>query len=275
MKTILLATDFSVTATNAANYAADMAEAIKAKLVLLHVYQFPMVATDIPVVTDVEAEMLQKETALLHLKKDLLKRTAGSVDIDTITIQGSFFTTLKEQCEKSHPYSVVMGSQGTTAAERLLLGGHTVYAMKHLHWPLVTVPKQASFNGIKKIGLACDLQHVPDTVPADELVILRKDFNAELHVLNTGDKQDFDPQAVFESGELQRMLGGVIPHFHFLAGKDIDREIMDFADQKNIDLLVVFPRRHGILHNILHRSHTKIFVLHSYVPVMAMHAATT
>jgi hypothetical protein len=38
MKTIILATDFSPAALNAANYAADLASSIKGDLLLLHSY---------------------------------------------------------------------------------------------------------------------------------------------------------------------------------------------------------------------------------------------
>ena len=41
MKTIILATDFSSAASNAANYAADMAVALKADLLLLNIPYFP------------------------------------------------------------------------------------------------------------------------------------------------------------------------------------------------------------------------------------------
>ena len=50
MKTILVATDFSPAAFNAVNYAADMAIAIKADLLLLHVYQIPVGYSEIPIV---------------------------------------------------------------------------------------------------------------------------------------------------------------------------------------------------------------------------------
>ena len=50
MKTILVATDFSAAALNAANYAADMASTINADILLLHVYHIPVSYSEIPVV---------------------------------------------------------------------------------------------------------------------------------------------------------------------------------------------------------------------------------
>jgi hypothetical protein len=48
MKTILAITDFSPAATNATDYAADMAMAMNASLTLLHVYQLPVTYGDTP-----------------------------------------------------------------------------------------------------------------------------------------------------------------------------------------------------------------------------------
>ena len=164
-----------------------------------------------------------------------------------------------------------MGSQGTTAAERLLFGSHTVYAMKNLMWPLITVPREAKFSSVNKIGLACDFNKVVDTTPIDEIKMLVNDFNAELYVLNTGKQEVFDSEIVFESGLLEEMLAPVKPHYNFITSADTDESIMDFVEKNQIDLLVVLPKRHGLMDKLIHKSHTKQLVLQSHVPVMALH----
>jgi hypothetical protein len=98
-----------------------------------------------------------------------------------------------------------------------------------------------------------------------------KDFNAELHILNTGKQDVFDADIVFESGQMQERTMALKPTFHFLNNEDPDEGIMDFADKNQIDLLVVLPKHHGFIGNLFHKSHTKQLVLHSHVPVMAIH----
>jgi hypothetical protein len=164
-----------------------------------------------------------------------------------------------------------MGSQGTTAAEHLFFGSNTVHAMKHLAWPLITVPDGLIFSSIKKIGIACDFEKVADTIPVDEIKMLVHDFNAELHILNTGSKKEFKPGLVSESRSLQEMLGVLRPNFHFITNENTDLGIIDFAEKNHIDLLIVFPKRHSLLDRMMHKSHTKQLVLHCYVPVMALH----
>lgn len=271
MKTIIVATDFSPAANNAAHYAAEMAAAINAKLLLLHVYQVPVVYLELPVVLT-EVEMIAAaDEKIIQLKNELDISTGHVLNFETEIRTGVFFQELKDVCEKLQPYTVIMGCQGTTAAERIFFGSHAVYAMKHLDWPLITVPAGVRFNAIKKIGLACDFAKVVDTIPVHEIEILVNDFNAALHVLNTGKQTVFNPDIVFQSGLLQQMLVTLNPTYHFTTNPDTDEGIMDFAERNHLDLLLVLPKRHGFTEKLLHKSHTKQLVLHSHVPVMALH----
>jgi nucleotide-binding universal stress UspA family protein len=271
MKTILVATDFSPASLNATNYAADMALAINADLLLLHVYQIPVVYYEVPASVTEYDILKDAEKNMMQLKYKLKQRAGGHLNIKSEISMGIFSRVLKTICERTKPYTVVMGSQGTTAATRLFFGSHTIYAMKHLKWPLIAVPPKAKFSSVKKIGLACDFDKVVDTTPIDEIKILVNDFNAALHVVNTSRRNSINPEIVFESGLLQEMLVSLKPDYHFITNENIDEGIMDFAEKNNIDLLVVLPKRHGLLDTFIHRSHTKQMVLHSHVPVMALH----
>lgn len=271
MKTIMVATDFSLAALNAANYAVDMALAINAEILLLHIYKIPVVYLEVPLALTEEDMRQDAEKEILKLKMELIRKTGGKLNIETEVRIGVFFPEMKTVCEGINPYTVVMGSQGTTAAEHLFFGSNVVHAMKHLMWPLITVPLGAIFSSVKKIGLACDFDKVVDTTPVDEIKMLVNDFNAELHVLNTGKKEIFNPEIVFESGVLEEMLAPIKPNYHFISNQNTDEGIVDFAEKNHIDLLVVLPKRHGLLNKIIHKSHTKQLVLHSHVPIMALH----
>ena len=271
MKTLLVATDFSPAALNAANYAADMALAINADMQLLNIYELLVGYSEIPAGVSQEDMQRSAEKEINELKVQLTRKTNAKLNIATEVRRGDFFQEMNTVCELVKPYSVVMGSQGTTATERLFFGSHTIYTMKHLMWPLITVPPDVNFSSIKKIGLACDFDKVVETIPVDEIKMLVNDFNAELHVLNTGKKDVFKPELVFESGLLQEMLGALKPNYHFITSGNTDEGIMNFAEKNHIDLLVVLPKRHGLLKRMISQSHTRQMVLHSHIPIMALH----
>jgi len=271
MKILIVATDFSEAASNAVNYAADLALAIDADLLLLNVYNLAIDYGGVTAGLDVENIQKDTEDALDKLKDFLRKRTGNGVCISTRAIPGRFFDVLTNTCENINPYAVIMGSQGTTSLDHLLFGSRTVYAAKHLRWPLITVPKGSKFSAVKKIGLACDFSEVVKSIPISEIKSMVKDFNASLHILNTGKQEAFDPEIVFQSGLLEEMLLPMKVDYHFITNKDTDAGIIDFVEKNNIDLLITLPKRHSLLDKIAHASHIKQFILHSHVPVMVLH----
>jgi len=272
MKTIIVATDFSPSSLNAANYAADMALFIHADILLLHVCQLPISYSEIPVPIDVEDAEVDIERALNEIKSQLVKKTNGKLRVRTNVKLGVFFyQELRTVCRSTNPYAVVMGSQGTSASERLFFGGHTVHAVKHLKWPIITVPPGVTFSPIKKIGFASDFSDVLKTTPLDEIMALVNDFDAELHILHTESDLESNPNADFESRLLAEMLEPLKPKYHIIANKNADDGIINFAEKNKIDLLIVLPKMHDLLDSFLHKSHSKQMVLRSHVPVMALH----
>ena len=271
MKTVIVATDYSSAAANAVNYAADMAIAINADLLLLYIYQPPIVYSEVPVPIDIDVLQRNAESDMNKCSEQLSERIKSNLKISTEVRMGVFFQELKSVCESIYPYAVVMGSQGTTATERFLFGSHTIHTMKHLEWPLITVSPSSTFSAIKKIGLACDFAKVVTTTPIHEIKTLVTHFNAELHVINTGSKDDYNPDVAFGSVMLKSMLGKIKPHVHFIYNENTDDAIINFAEKNHIDLLVVLPKRHGIMEKLAHKSHTKQMILHCHVPVMAIH----
>ncbi len=273
MKTILVATDFSPSATNAVAYATDMALAINADLFLLHVCSIPVSYTEMPMSMNVDEFLKSAQDEMVALKESITWQTSNKLSIETKVIAGSFFQELKDICEEIIPYAVVMGSQGTSAAERFAFGGHTIHAMKHLMWPLITVPLSSHFSSIKIIGWACDFKEAVDTAVINEISKLVGDFKSKLCILNTGRQDVFDSDVIFQSELLQEKLKEFEPVFEFVSSNDTDQGILDFVEQHQIDLLVVLPKRHSLLDIIIHKSHTKQFVLHCQVPVMALTTA--
>jgi nucleotide-binding universal stress UspA family protein len=270
-KTILVATDFSSTAFNAACYAADMAVSISADILLVHIYHLPVAFSEVPPAISEEEIRLGAEMGITNLKNEMIRRTDNSITVMTEIKYGSFSEQLETICNRIQPYAVILGSQGTTATERFLFGSHAVHAMKYLEWPLITIPPKTTFSSIKKIGLACDFENVLDTVPSEEIKTLVNDFNAKLHVLNISKTMETKSEIIAESAVLQELLGSLKPEYHFMASADINEGIMDFAETNHIDLLIVIPRSHRFIDKLMHRSHTKQFVLHSPVPVVAIH----
>ncbi len=271
MKIILVTTDFSQAALNAVTYAVDMALLTDAGIVLLYVAPLPLSYSEMPLLVGLEDEMRNMEKQMNALKEEVKQETNGKISVEGEVGMGIFFSELKQVCERIKPYIVVMGSQGKTAAEHLLFGSHAVHAMKTLTWPVITVPSGTNF-AVKKVALACDLEELPGTTQIIMIKQFVTDFKATLDIVNTGSSVKFNPDVVFESTVLEEHLKPVKPVYHFIKDEQkTDEAVMNFAGSINIDLLIVLPRYHNLLDRLMHKSHTKELILHSHIPVLAIH----
>jgi nucleotide-binding universal stress UspA family protein len=274
MKTIIVPTDFSPIATNAMNFAADMAVNINASITLLHVYQVPVSMTDVPVVM-VSAEELRKssEEKLEILKQDLAHITSGKIKIYTEARLGDVSDELQDICKHVQPFAVIMGTKGTTGVERILFGSTTLNAIRHLKWPVIVVPPGKEYGtGIKKIGFACDFDKVVESTPIQFIKNMVREFGAELHVLNVDhENKHFKPGTPEESLMLHTLVEDLHPQYHFIDNEDIEDGINGFVETNNIDLLITIPKKHTLLDGLFKPSSTKQLVTKSHVPVMCVH----
>jgi nucleotide-binding universal stress UspA family protein len=274
MKTIIVATDFSAVATNAMNYAADLAKEINASLLLFHAYQVPVSMAEVPVVL-VSAEELRKdaEEKLAELKSAIGHITSNSVKVYLEARLGDVVDELETLCDHIRPFAVVMGTKGATGLEKVLFGSTTLVAIRHLTWPVICVPPGKEFGkGIRKVGFACDFKQVVNTTPTEQIKDLVKEMHAEFHVLNVDHKdRHFKASTPEESLMLHTMFEELRPSYHFIDHEDIERGINQFAEENNLDLVITIPKKHKLLDGLFHKSSSRQLVFESHVPVMCVH----
>ena len=274
MKTIIIPTDFSPAARNAVNYGVDMALAINASVLLLHVYNIPVAIGDVPIVL-LSVDELKKtaEDHMAQLKKDVEHVTSGKVKVYTETRLGNVIDELEDVCRKTQPFAVVMGTTGASSVERPLFGSNTLTAIRHLTYPVICVPTGKEFGqGLKKIGLACDFREVVETTPVKEIKDFVKEFHSQLLVLNVDyDNRQFRADTPEQSALLQAALEEVHPEYHFIRHKDIEDGINEFSETHNLDLVIAIPKKHKLLDGLFKKSSTRQLVLESHVPIMCVH----
>ncbi|MBI5856310.1 MAG: universal stress protein [Sphingobacteriales bacterium] len=274
MKTIIVPTDFSPVSLNAVNFAADMAIAIDASILLFHVYNIPVSYSDVPVVlVSVEEMKKSSEAQLEDLKQKILHVTSGKIKVYAESKMGNTVDELEELCKRIQPFAVVMGAKGKTGLEKVVFGSTTLTAIRHITWPVICVPPGREYGkGIKKIGFACDFRQVVETTPVQFIRQMVNEFKAELHILNVDYKEKhFRPETPEQSFLLHNMLEDLKPQYHFINHQDIEDGINEFAETNNLDLVIAIPKKHKLLDGIFKHSSTKDLVFHSHVPVMCVH----
>jgi nucleotide-binding universal stress UspA family protein len=276
MKTIIVPTDFSTTAYNAARYALGLAQQMgTTRVVLYHAYELivpiPDVPTSIPMVDPNELKAASLD-GLDRMKQDLLPALPEGVILDCRADNALLAANIDSLSQEENADLIVMGTTGGSQLEEILIGSNTIDVVKHTTCPVLIVPSGATFKPVKKIVFACDFKKVGTGTPVYPLKRLLNVFQAELHVLNI-DKEGkgLNTDVPEASLLLDTLLEGYNPKYHFVDHGNVVHGIMEFADKENADLILTIPRKHGLFEGIFKRSRTAQLAFHTHIPLLAIH----
>jgi len=283
MKKILVPTDFSETAKNAANYAIELAKLIKAEVILLHVFDVPVSVSDISIVMSSPQEM--KNLNVHEMKKhesELKAKHDGSIIISGITKMGLIFDEVNHFVHQQKIDLIVMGINGAGRVSEVVIGSNTTRVVKNINCSTIIVPEKAKFKQLKNIAFACDYNHVEGSKAVDKLIEFVKLVDAQLIVINIGkhaEKQTYSNnlamgllEYIFENTNKSLEIPAAIDYsIHERKDDDVVQGINRFVDKHNADLLVMIPRKHSFISSLFHESNTKKMAFHSHIPVLTFH----
>lgn len=273
MKTIIVPVDFSATASNAAEFAGNLAAFYGAELWLYHAYQIPIALSEFayPVV-DIAEMQKAAEYELEILKEHTQSKLRGIITIHTRTEMNVLELGLNNICNDLKPDLVIMGLTGKNALTRLVVGSNTIKAINDLRYPLLIIPPKAIFLPVRKIGFACDYKQLEKTSPVTLIKKIVTDFNAELHVLNIDHNNRGGEQGIMnEHYLLDELLGGTRAEYHVVSATEITQGINWFIDKSGLDWIAVIPKKHDLIDKIFKRSHTQELIFHTHTPVLCIH----
>lgn len=262
MKTILVPTDFSKAANNAAEYAVRMAKEIKARLLLFHAYHFPVPPTDLPIL--VEPYEAQKENELFLKEKASQLKKIANVEIACVTRLGMAADEILEEEKKAD--FIVMGMYGAGMLEETILGSIATSVLRKARIPVLIIPEHVKYKHPEKIVLACDYRPGTDMHHLDVLKL----FGSVVYVVNV--KQEGEPVTVDASVEerLENKLKGIEHFYYFPEKKDAVEAITEFAEGKHADMVAVIPHHYKLMERLFHRSISKKLAFHTRIPLLAL-----
>lgn len=273
MKLLIVPTDFSPVADNALKYAMDMALAMNMNIMLVNVYQLPISYSEVPLVT-ISLDELRKisESKLAELKGNILRISEEKIKVYTESRLGDVSEEVKSLARTLQPFGIVMGTRGVSGAGRFFLGSNSLSVIEKVGVPVFIIPPGARFKPIKRIGLASDLRDVVDNTPVSTIREMVNFFNADLHVMNVDfERRHFTPYTPEESLKLETLLMGLNPIYDFIEKKDVEEGIIEFAERKEFDLVVTFPKKHSFFEKIFESSTTRELIHHTHIPLMCVH----
>lgn len=277
MKTILVPTDFSETARNAAAYAMQLAASLKSeKIVFYNAYQAPPVMTEniLPTMPFVDIETMKEisETGMSAFVEKMKNECPPSIELVHKTGFSILLNDINEICKEEDADLIVMGITGTSKIEEVLIGSTALSVMKNTKVPLIVVPAEAKFQDIKNVMFACDYKDVLDTTPMVAIKGILDVTKAALFVVNVSENEG---DITEEQNEQQKILQGLLheyhPTFKYEYNEHFIDGINDFVDANGINLIITIPRKHNFFEGLFTQRHTKKLAFHSHVPLMYIH----
>lgn len=267
MAHILIPTDFSDGSLNACAYALDLYGGAVNTYTLLHSYMDPVPGyaamvdmTSVLYASSVEglAEFTTRFRAL---------RNGADALVTTEVVYGPLATSLPAVCKQRNIDLIVMGTQGATVGGTLF-GSNAGDVAKTSNVPVLIVPKDATFAGLRHILLADDHVRV-EPLALRLLVALAREHGADItiaHILRNTTEEP-DPQVVADYDETFLH----VPHTYTDAlGGDVAQALSHTAERDSMDLVAVLHRHTGFLDGLFHGSVAKRLALQTRVPLLVL-----
>jgi nucleotide-binding universal stress UspA family protein len=293
-KKILCATDFSDFSNHTISYGVALAKEFEAKLFVSHVIDLSSVA----IYGEFQLDPVGQQNRIMEDADAQLKELTGDQPIswEPLITVGKPADEISRVVEEKDIDLVITATRGRSGLKRIILGSVTERLMRTLTCPLLVVnsPEHKFVSTadpviqIEKILVGCDFS--PDSGQAlKHALSLAQEFQAELHLvhvieppaqpgLHKEDKPVLEEMQQNYQDLLIRKLKEMVPaearywctpQTGLLEGQPYE-EIVTYAESKDIDMIVLGVRGHGLVKTLFLGSTTDRVVRRSPCPVLSV-----
>ncbi|MET3114386.1 nucleotide-binding universal stress UspA family protein [Pedobacter sp. CG_S7] len=274
MKTLIVLTDFSNTASSAAIYAAALTHQFSiSRFILFNSYEFKPLATEIPMPNQVSMELRREESLkkLEDLRDELRTFVSENTSIELLATEKNLLFAVHSLSEQYHAELTVMGITGMSGFERAIIGSNTISVAREISTPLLLVPNRSKFEKINKVVFATDLKSDLQK-SAIEIKNIITALSARLLLLNIEKSGEvkFNTDLINEQAILHDVLDNEDPEYYFNENEDIAAGILEFIKNHDVQLVIALQKKHGFFESIFHRSITKRLTYQTPIPLLLL-----
>jgi nucleotide-binding universal stress UspA family protein len=270
MKTIIVPVDYSACSSNAAQYAAALAQRTGANVLLYHAVLLPttVAAVTVDLLSDEEV------TASHLLKLDTLGRDihlAYGVPVDSLASPAPLEEELPRLVNKHRADLVVMGMPRLNAFDNWVYGSTPTSLVRKATFPILVVPAKVPFQAPARVLLATDLMTF---YPEQQLRLLKElvvAFGATLRVVHVEGANPCPAHVLTEwAVRLDGLLQEVPHQYECIPQQNVVAGIERAIDTQKADLLVMMPHAHDFWDQVLNRSNTRQMAYKTRIPLLLL-----
>lgn len=277
MKKILVPIDFSECSQNALLYAKNLANTLGFSLDVVHVYTGNLNSNESLTLRPgkTKQESLQERldefvNALPENEKDNSVLTKTKIETEAILAMNVSYKILK-LTKNSDIAMVVMGTSGVGNIMNKMLGSISSAVAQRAHCPVMLIPEGLTYKDFKNVLYASNYESADENL-IQQVIDFGNVFRATMHFVHIEDKDNYETieetifNKLFEKGD---------PAFFFnivnIKNKPVIDGLTQYADENNVDLIVLVNRQRSYLDNLFQLSLTKKMTLDTKYPLMVFH----
>ncbi|MFT4832813.1 MAG: nucleotide-binding universal stress UspA family protein [Psychroserpens sp.] len=279
MKNILIATDFSEDAWNAAKYAIELYKDMDCVFYLLNTYT-PAKASGSFMAEALEGHDL--EDVIKTNSENGLNRVVELINesfkypnhsFKTISSFNLLVAAIKEIVNREKIDLIVTGAKGTTGLEEVFMGSNTVQIIKSVkNCPVLAIPKDFHFSALSEIAFATDFNRFYTISELLPLVEMAKAFKATIRIVHVQYKiKELTEIQQFNLNMLCKYLNGVEHSIHTITElNSVSKTLEAFSEDLDIHLLAMLNYQHSLMENLTKEPIVNRLVFHSNIPLLVI-----
>lgn len=246
MKSLLVPFDFSESANYALDIAAEIAKVFTADIEVLFVIESTessfntMGIADVQTDDDIGEQGLYWKAASRRLNEIINQEKYSGIDITPKVVVGKPFELLSEEINKIDPELVVMGTNGSSGLDEILVGSNTEKVVRYSKAPVLSIPNQVHIDKVDKIVFALNgAKNELNAIKAIEK--FREYMDAKLYLLWVNTPHIIESEEVKED-----ILEGIakengLENYEVFVRRNITAEhgILNFANEIEADLIAL------------------------------------
>ncbi|KAB1069683.1 universal stress protein [Tamlana haliotis] len=272
MNKILVPTDFSTQAENALKVAVQLAKKHGCKIHLLHILDLPMHHVDPVNATSFSSGpealffmKLAKKRFDDLLKKDFLK----DLEVFSAVNFQEIYSGIADECEKHNIDLIIMGSNGSSGLEEILVGSNTEKVVRHSKVPVLTIKKEHTNFEINNMVFASDFteENLQAFEKASKFAQL---WDAKMHLLyvNTPNRFVTSKKAEAQIEKFTNAANFSNYSKNIYNDETIEKGIINFSYNIDADLIAMSTHGRKGISNFFNGSISEDLVNHALRPVL-------
>lgn len=276
IKKIICPTDFSVAATNAIEYAAELAQELNVELQLLNVQSlFPVVA--IPVGMNINERVHDSSKSLAQTCYEINELFHIQSTYEIIATSEGLAKAISDEANENS--LIVMGTNGVDSMYQYFFGSNTYQLIKKAKCHVLMVPEKVTYGIISKIVFAWSYEtNYPVLISMlKELISI---FNPKiiftplitfLHVSKQPSPMDNEIFLLLKKEIGSEIKEKIKIEFEEIVSDDIPESINNYMEKSESDILMMAVMDRELIGNIFHRSVSKKITGIAEYPFLVMH----